>query len=63
MKTFKEFYTEAKQTKNEPLDPPALLVMRRKSIRQFPNNERVALYFIDKLKKYISILVFLMIKI
>ena len=55
MKTFKEFYTEAKQTKNEPLDPPALLVMRRKSIRNFPNNERVALYFIDKLKKYISI--------
>ena len=55
MKTFKEFYTEARQTKNEPLDPPAVLVMKRKSIRNFPNNERVALYFIDKLNKYISI--------
>jgi hypothetical protein len=55
MKTFKEFYTEAKQTKNAPLDPPAVLIMKRKSIRNFPNNERVALYFIDKLNKYISI--------
>ena len=55
MKSFKEFYTEARQSKNEPLDPPAVLIMKRKSIRNFPNNERVALYYIDKLNKYISI--------
>lgn len=36
-------------------DPPVLLVMRRKSIRQFPNGQRVALYFIDKLNKYVSV--------
>ena len=55
MKSFKEFYVESDVSKSEPLDPPAVLIMKRKSIRQFPNNQRVALYFIDKLKKYISI--------
>lgn len=37
------------------LDPPAILIMRRKSIRQFPNNQRVALYFVDKINKYVSV--------
>ena len=55
MKSFKEFYVESDVSKNEPLDPPAVLIMKRKSVRNFPNNQRVALYFIDKLKKYISI--------
>jgi hypothetical protein len=32
-----------------------MLVMRRKSIRQFPNGQRVALYYIDKLKKFVTI--------
>lgn len=41
--------------KSAPQDPPVLLVMRRKSIRQFPNGQRVALYFIDKLNKYVSV--------
>lgn len=41
--------------KSAPKDPPVLLVMRRKSIRQFPNGQRVALYFIDKLNKYVSV--------
>ena len=46
----------AKMTKKPtPKDPPVLLVMRRKSIRQFPNGQRVALYFIDKLNKYVSV--------
>lgn len=53
--------TETLDTLNErqqhdiPVDPPAVLVMRRKSIRQFPDGQRVALYFIDKLNKYISV--------
>lgn len=36
-------------------DPPAILVMRRKSIRQFPNGQRVALYYVDKINKYVTI--------
>jgi hypothetical protein len=40
---------------SKPEDPPAIMVMRRKSIRQFPNGQRVALYFIDKLKKYVTV--------
>ena len=41
--------------KPNPNDPPAVMIMKRKSIRQFPNGQRVALYYIEKLKKYISI--------
>jgi hypothetical protein len=37
------------------MDPPAVLVMRRKSIRQFPNNQRVALYYVDKIHKYVTV--------
>ena len=36
-------------------DPPAVLVMRRKSIRVFPDGKRVALYFVDKLNKYVTV--------
>jgi hypothetical protein len=43
------------KSKSRPHDPPAILVMRRKSIRQFPNGQRVALYFVDKLKKFVTI--------
>jgi hypothetical protein len=39
----------------KPTDPPPILIMRRKSIRQFPNGQSVALYQIDKLNKYITI--------
>jgi hypothetical protein len=35
--------------------PPQVLIMRRKTVRQFPNGQTVALYYIDKLDKYISI--------
>lgn len=38
-----------------PSDPPAVLLMRRTSIRLFPNGQRVALYFVDKINKYISV--------
>jgi uncharacterized protein involved in tolerance to divalent cations len=40
---------------SHPMDPPAVLIMRRKSVRQFPNNQRVALYYVDKLDKYVTI--------
>jgi hypothetical protein len=65
MKSFKDF--SAKETVEENIDgmpgvfsaktsePPQILIMRKKSIRQFPNGQRVALYQIDKLNKYITI--------
>ena len=46
---------DEKVVKSRPHDPPAILIMRRKSIRQFPNGQRVALYNIDKLNKVIMI--------
>ena len=36
-------------------DPPTILVLRRKTIRSFSNDTRVALYYNDKLNKYFSI--------
>jgi len=35
--------------------PPNILILRRKTVRQFPNNTMVALYFNDKLNQYFSI--------
>lgn len=40
---------------SEGKDPPPVVLMKRKSIRQFPDGKRVALYYADKLNKYISI--------
>lgn len=37
------------------MDPPAILIMRRKSVRQFPNGQRVALYYVDKINKYVTV--------
>ena len=44
-----------KQTHSLPHDPPNILIMRRKQIRQFPNKQRVALYYVDKINKYITV--------
>lgn len=41
--------------KKKPMDPPAVLIMKRKSIRQFPNGQRVALYYVDKINKYVTV--------
>jgi hypothetical protein len=46
---------ESKDQKRESTDPPAVLIMRRQSIRLFPNNQRVALYKIDKLNRFIAV--------
>jgi hypothetical protein len=37
------------------MDPPAVLIMKRKSIRQFPDGQRVALYYVDKINKYVTV--------
>ena len=47
--------TKDKIVTPHPMDPPAVLVMRRKAIRLYPHNQRVALYHIDKLNKYVTI--------
>lgn len=52
MKTLKQIM-ERKEDKV--MDPPAVLIMRRKSIRQFPNNQRVSLYYVDKINKYVTV--------
>ena len=46
---------EGKTGQHHEMDPPAILIMRRKSIRQFPNGQRVALYYVDKINKYVTV--------
>lgn len=46
---------EALENRHEPMDPPNILVMRRVSVRQYPNNQRVALYYVDKVHKYVTV--------
>jgi hypothetical protein len=36
-------------------DPPNVLVMRRVSIRQFPQGNKVALYYIEALNQYVTV--------
>jgi hypothetical protein len=38
-----------------PSDPPIVLVLKRKSIRLFPDGARVALYYSDKLNRFFSV--------
>ena len=47
--------SEAKKPSTGPMDPPPVLLMKRKSVRQFPNGQRVALYYVDKLDKYVTV--------
>lgn len=46
---------DEKENHGMPHDPPAVLIMRRKQIRQFPGGQRVALYYVDKLNKYVTV--------
>lgn len=58
MKTLKELrspYLPGRDEKESQMDPPAVLIMRRKSIRQFPDGQRVALYYVDKINKYVTV--------
>jgi hypothetical protein len=55
MKTLKQVILEAKKSSRKDMDPPNILVMKRKSIRNFNNGQRVALYYIEKLNKYVTI--------
>jgi hypothetical protein len=44
-----------KLEESKTMDPPAVLIMKRKSVRQFPNGQRVALYYVDKINKYVTV--------
>jgi len=55
LKTLKQLMTEATAHKDKQMDPPAVLIMKRKSIRLFPNDQRVALYYVDKINKYVTV--------
>ena len=56
MKSFKEFISESRSAKPKvSQDPPAVLLMKRKAIRMFPNGQRVALYYVDKINKYVTV--------
>lgn len=56
MKQFKDFrMIQESEDRKISMDPPAVLIMKRKSIRQFPNNQRVALYYVDKIDKYVTV--------
>ena len=55
MKSFKEFKSQIVESRDKTLDPPNVLVMRRQTVRMYPNKQRVALYFVDKINKYITV--------
>lgn len=46
---------EGREAGHSEQDPPAVLIMRRKSIRLFPNGQKVALYYVDKINKYVTV--------
>jgi len=59
MKSFDEIRGKQKEqlveTETKPIDPPAMLLLRRKAIRSFSGHERVALYGNEKLGIEVSI--------
>jgi hypothetical protein len=55
VKTLKEFYTLCEKKNKVEQDPPNILIMKRQSIRLFPNGQKVALYYVDKINKYVTI--------
>lgn len=53
LKQFKTLAESAEKVQKK--DPPAVLVMQRKTIRNLSNGKKVALYYIRSLDKYITI--------
>ena len=47
--------TAADSSTTTPQDPPIVLMLKRKSIRLFPDGARVALYYSDKLNRFFSV--------
>lgn len=66
MKSVKELLSEKKDTLTafdksvpqgypKPTEAPSVIMLKRKAIRVFPDNQKIALYYSDALDKYISI--------
>jgi hypothetical protein len=58
MKSFSNFrqsLDEAKVNKSKDNSLPAVLVMKRQSMRQYPGNKTIALYYISAIDKYVTI--------
>jgi len=54
VKTLKQLMSE-NYGPQKTIDPPAVLIMKRQSIRQFMNGQRVALYYVEKINKYVTV--------
>ena len=65
MKTLSKFFTEIEKCNIDcstivenisfKSDPPNMIMLKRKAIRIFPDGRKVALYYAEKIKKYVSI--------
>ena len=65
MKTLSKFFSETEEssTKDSMViedlsfksDPPNIIMLKRKAIRIFPDGRKVALYYADKIGKYVTI--------
>lgn len=65
MKTLSKFFSETEESNikdsivTEDLsfksDPPNIIMLKRKAIRIFPDGRKVALYYADKIGKYVTI--------
>jgi len=52
--TVREEYEEINEALDSS-DPPFVLVLKRKAIRLYPNGQKIALYFNNKINKYFSV--------
>ncbi len=55
MKSLDQLREQVKQKSNRQEELPLVLVLKRKSIRAYPDGQRVALYWSDKLNRHIAI--------
>lgn len=55
MRKLDEAVAAKKAPHSASLPPPMILVLRRKSVRQYPDGRGVAMYYADMLDKYIAI--------
>lgn len=39
----------------EDIDPPTVLVMHRKAVKQLAEGQRVGIYYVDKINKYVTV--------
>lgn len=53
-----DMLSEEKKTKNISIDineMPALLILKRRAIRVFPDGQKVALYWADRINRYVTV--------